>query len=220
MDQPEFTKDLMSFHQDNMIEATMTAIDDVDQYNRHGEPDDEFNNLVPNGDSNFYVSMRELKIRVVELTNKHWLQAIIGFGNLTTLILERTSPFPQRQTQLAEIVMHHNAQSLENVDLIMGMPLRNVPAADLISNETVFNLPVNTQKIKQLRVDVGPGFSVRMTPSVGVSFLPRDHRAHVEITTARTEKRGRASQDLVDVFESTGECTVLMHTGAIRRRLL
>jgi hypothetical protein len=222
MDQPEFTKDLMSFHQDNMIEATMTAIDDVDQYNRHGEPDDEFQNLVPNGDSDFYMNMRELRIRVVELTNKHWLQAIIGFGNLTTLVLERTSPFPQRQTQLVEIVMHHNAQSLENVDLIMGMPLRNVPAADLVSNDTMLKLPVNTQKIKQLRMDVGPGFSVQLTPSTGADFLPRNHRAHVEITTARAhaKKRSRASQDLVSIFESTGECTVLMHTGAIRRRLL
>ena len=68
--------------------------------------------------------------------------------------------------------MKHNAQSLENVDLIMGMPLRNVPAADLVSNDTVLNLPVNTQKIKQLRMDVGPGLSVQMTPSTSADFLP------------------------------------------------
>jgi hypothetical protein len=220
--QPEVLAELELPNYNMMIEETLTAIDDVDHYRQHNEPQQEFEALVFKSDSAFYTNLRELEIRAVELTDQHWLQVLLGFRNLTTLVLERTSPFPQRQTQLVERVLQHNALTLEKIDLVIGLPQHNTPPADILAPVTLLTLPVNTQKLTQLYVDVGPGFEMQLTPAIGAHFLPRSHRVHVQITAARARKRGRgACEDLVvlDAFESTGECTVVMRKGAIRRRL-
>jgi hypothetical protein len=221
IDQPEVTTELVPVHYNMMIEETLCAIDDADHYRQH-EHQQEFEALVFNSDSAFYTNLRELEIRAVELTDQHWLQVLLGFRNLTALVLERTSPFPQRQTQLVERVLQHNALTLEKIDLVLGMPKHNTPPADMVAPVSIVTLPVNTQKLQQLCVDVGPGFEMQLTPAIGAQFLPRSHRVHVQITAARARKRGRGGcEDLVvlDAFESTGECTVVMRTGAIRRRL-
>jgi hypothetical protein len=221
LDQPEMTRRLELPNYNQMMEETLTAIDDVDHYRQHDEPQQEFEVLVANSDSAFYTNLRELQIRAVELTDRHWLQVLLGFRNLTTLALERTSPFPQRQTQLVERVLQHNARTLEKIDLVLGMPQHNTPPADMVAPVTLLTLPVNTQKLQQLCVDIGPGFEMQLTPALGAQFLPRSHRVHVQITAARTRKRGRGECEdvVVDAFESTGECTVVMRTGASRRRL-
>jgi hypothetical protein len=218
--QPEVKKRLTANSYSEMVEDTIDNMDRVDQVCLGGvdESSEAWQYLVPNCRLDFYRHLRELTVRVVEMTHTPWLQMLLGFHGLQKLSLERTSPFSERQAQVVENVLRRNAESLEVVDLVIGAPLYNRLPVELVVADPVLHLPVATQKLRGLRVDLGPEWTLKVSPARGTVHLPRSHRVDLEIN-GRSRKRCRNSaEELVRVFEQTGQSTVFV--GHRRRRLL
>ena len=205
VEQPPFVRSLSAVYESELVSDMLESIERVDA--------ERWCQLVPVYNSTIYEGLKVLRIIAFERMDP-WQHAILGFRNLHELTLVRISPFPRRQQQLVETVLHRNSHSLRHIHLRIGthMPERTTP------HELI--LPVNTYELRSLEVELGPGWSMKLAPVSGTDHLQRNHRVQVEIGTIRSTKQDR--EDLRDVlkrvFRHTGDCVV--HAGAIRRKFV